>query len=112
MLSQMVPFFLLSMAAYKTSRERLLIGSLYYFHQSGDGHLSYHREQNSWYHMKEHGKLVKKLMSKVTYFFVNGHLSRKQTVWGFYSTTHNRGSRFLLDILDGFLGPLHLVRHT
>ena len=80
MLSQMVPFFLLSMAAYKTSRESLLIGSLYYFHQSGDGYLGCHREQNGWHHLKEHWKPVQKLVSKVTYHFVEGHLSRKQTV--------------------------------
>ena len=53
MLSQMVPFFSLSMAAYQTRREGLLIGSLYYFHQSGDGYLGCHREQNGWYDLKE-----------------------------------------------------------
>ena len=79
MLSQMVPFFLLSMAAYKTSRESLLIGSLNYFHQSGDGYLGCHREQNGWYHLIEHQKLIQKIVSKVTYcVLMDIYLENKQ----------------------------------
>ena len=32
--------------------------------------------------------------------------------WVDFLPTHIRGSRFLSDILDGFLGPLHQARHT
>ena len=81
MLSQMEPFFLLPMAPYKSSRGRLLIGSLYYFHQSGDGYLGCHREQNGWHHLKKHWKPAQKLVSNVTYHLVEGHMSRKQTVF-------------------------------
>ena len=45
----------------------------------------YEVEVSTLSHLKEHWKLVQKLASKVTYHFVEGHLSRKQTVNGIRS---------------------------
>ena len=44
------------------------------------GYWSCHGEENACYHVKEHIKPGQKLVSKVTLYFVWGHLSKKQTV--------------------------------
>ena len=80
MLFQVVPSVLLSMVALITTYMKESDWLLKNFHQSENGLQSYHGEQNWGYHLKEHNKLHKKLVSKVILHFVCGHLSRKQTV--------------------------------
>ena len=83
LLFQMVPFFFLSMGAWRATNTKLSdCGCWNCFNQSGYGWVSYHAEQNEWYHLKEHWKLSQKLVSKVSHHFVEGHLSEKQTVKG------------------------------
>ena len=42
--------------------------------------MSYHTEQNEWYHLKEQWKSNQKLLSKVSHHFVECRLFEKQTV--------------------------------
>ena len=80
MLFQVVPTVLLSMVALITTYMKESDWLLEIFHQSENGLQSYHGEHNRGYHLKEHKKLYKKLVSKVMLHFVWVNLSRKQTV--------------------------------
>ena len=102
MLSQMVPFFLLSMAAYKTSRV-----------ESSDC-TTVLLLPISWWLFKLPCKMVGTIWKniekwfrnwcQVTYHFVEGHLSRKQTVRGLFITLWASKSRLCLHSHQNFQG--------
>ena len=81
MLFHMVALVLLSMVAFLTIF--LLAENLQQpirIFEIG-GYWSCHGEQNASYHVKEDKNQYQKMVSKVTLYFVQGHLSRKQTVY-------------------------------
>ena len=80
MLFHMVAFILVSMATTLITYFKDSDWLLNSFDQQESGWKSYHGQQNRDFLVKEHEKLYKKKMSKVTLHFVWGHLSRKQTV--------------------------------
>ena len=73
-------FMLFHMVALLTAHFKDSSRLLKKINQSENGWKSYHGKQNQGCHVKEHKKLIQKLVSKMTLHFVWGHLSKKQTV--------------------------------
>ena len=115
MLFHIVAFILVYMAAKITAYFKDSDWLLKNFDQQDNGLKSYHGEQNRGYHVKEHKKLDQKLVSKVTLHFVQGHLSRKQTVQPatkqfFNSNKHLKRKYFLLALISYGLFNNHNAR--
>ena len=80
MLFRMVPSVLLSMVAQISTFRLVEIPQQPIRISQFTGFLSYHGEKKERYRVKEHKKLCRKLMSKMSLHFVGGHHSEKQTV--------------------------------